>query len=247
MKVFIATPTAGGVVKTEFANTLVGTILDLKNRDISVRYMNYDGPDIVLARNYLASLFMEDDECTHLFFVDSDMAFSGALCHRLIQSEKSIIAAACPRREMDMHALKESLQSKSMDINGALASSTRYNVKFAGGTIKTTNGLCQVDGIGTAVMLIGKTALTKMIDMDVATIKKNDHQTEMMGLSGGLYNFFDPVYVGEDYLSEDLSFCSKWKEQCNGEIWAVVDEDIGHVGSMRYGVPYQYRLEQGLL
>ncbi len=35
-------------------------------------------------------------------------------------------------------------------------------------------------------------------------------------------------------LSEDYSFCERWKE-CGGEVWCGVDYPIGHIGSFTYG------------
>jgi len=48
-----------------------------------------------------------------------------------------------------------------------------------------------------------------------------------------------------DSLSEDYSFCKRWRSMPGSEIWAVVDEPIGHVGDMVYGAPYLKRLLQG--
>ena len=241
----IATPTAGGVVKTEFANTLVGTIFDLKNRGIDARYMSVDGADVELARNYLSTLFLEDDACTHLFFVDSHVSFSAGLCHRLIEADCDIIGAACPRREMDMGLLAQHVQSGTKDLNTAMALSMTYNVSVGTDQLSVRNGLCQVDGIGTAVMLIKKVVFRTMLEMGVANRKENHDPGKFVGLSGGMGNFFERIRGEEKLISEDLSFCRKWKTQCGGEIWAVVDQDIGHVGSMRYGVPYYHRLAQG--
>jgi hypothetical protein len=35
-------------------------------------------------------------------------------------------------------------------------------------------------------------------------------------------------------LSEDYSFCERWRSLAGNEIWAAVDEPIGHVGDMIY-------------
>jgi hypothetical protein len=44
-------------------------------------------------------------------------------------------------------------------------------------------------------------------------------------------------------LSEDMSFCYRWIEQCGGEIWANVNHRISHVGPFDYAIRYQGILE----
>jgi hypothetical protein len=40
-------------------------------------------------------------------------------------------------------------------------------------------------------------------------------------------------------LSEDYSFCERWR-QCGGEVWCGVDYPIGHIGNFTYGF-HMYR------
>lgn len=44
-------------------------------------------------------------------------------------------------------------------------------------------------------------------------------------------------------LSEDMSFCWRWINQCGGEIWANVNHRINHVGPFDYAIRYQAILE----
>jgi len=39
-------------------------------------------------------------------------------------------------------------------------------------------------------------------------------------------------------LSEDMSFCYRWINQCGGEIWANVNHRISHVGPFDYAIRY---------
>lgn len=45
------------------------------------------------------------------------------------------------------------------------------------------------------------------------------------------------------HLSEDMSFCYRWINQCGGEIWANVNHRISHVGPFDYELRYQSVLE----
>lgn len=44
-------------------------------------------------------------------------------------------------------------------------------------------------------------------------------------------------------LSEDMSFCWRWINQCGGEIWANVNHRISHIGPFDYAIRYQGILE----
>lgn len=44
-------------------------------------------------------------------------------------------------------------------------------------------------------------------------------------------------------LSEDMSFCYRWINQCGGEVWANVNHRISHIGPFDYAIRYQAILE----
>jgi hypothetical protein len=72
-----------------------------------------------------------------------------------------------------------------------------------------------------------------------------DRIVEKTGLVGPFYDFFGEITLDDgDRLSEDYSFCRRWLSVAGNEIWALIDEPIGHVGDMVYGAPYVNRLRQ---
>jgi hypothetical protein len=44
-------------------------------------------------------------------------------------------------------------------------------------------------------------------------------------------------------MSEDMSFCYRWIEQCGGEVWANVRHHISHIGPFDYHLRYESILE----
>src|SRR4051795_6108584 len=71
----IATPTAGGLVKSLYAHTLVKTVLAMKDAGWDVDFELFDGCYVSIARNYFANLLLRKPHYTHLVMVDSDMLF----------------------------------------------------------------------------------------------------------------------------------------------------------------------------
>jgi hypothetical protein len=57
------------------------------------------------------------------------------------------------------------------------------------------------------------------------------------------YNFFGER-AGDAasglHTSEDFSFCNRWRIDCGGEIWALLDARIGHIGDYAYGADQSY-------
>ena len=93
-KVFIATPTAGGIVTTAYAGTLIAISLVLKERNVKYRYCNFDGSDVVAARNYLANSFLQDTSCSHILFVDSDMSVAPETLSVMVDSHRQLLDAS---------------------------------------------------------------------------------------------------------------------------------------------------------
>jgi hypothetical protein len=53
------------------------------------------------------------------------------------------------------------------------------------------------------------------------------------------------LVVDGQYLGEDYSFCKRWIEVCGGQIYAVVDQEIFHVGPMPVIGRYVDKLKAG--
>lgn len=80
-----------------------------------------------------------------------------------------------------------------------------------------------VDGVGMGVTLV-KRAVFETLKASVGTRHCADRE---------VYKFFSPI----DDLSEDLSFCKRWRDT-GGEIIALLNENVGHVGQFTYRASY---------
>jgi hypothetical protein len=240
-KVFIATPTAGGIVAAAFANTLVGITLALGNRNIKYSYCTIDSSDIVTARNYLANSFIRDETSSHILFIDSDMAVPQETLATMISSEKDFIGTVYPQRNIDLQKYGSFLL-KGYSHEAALASALHYNVRHFRKDITVENGLCRVRGMGFGFVLIARTVFEKLINQNVV-LKLRSSILKKVNLDGETYDFFAelPLESGER-LSEDYSFCERVNRAQAAEIWAVIGKPVGHVGKYTYGVPYIEKL-----
>jgi hypothetical protein len=65
------------------------------------------------------------------------------------------------------------------------------------------------------------------------------HAAKDMLTGGRILRFFDSMdNPNSGRMSEDLSFCYRWREMCGGEVWAAVGHEIEHVGQYSYKSNY---------
>ena len=97
--VYIATPAYDGKVQVDFAMSIAETcqLATVMGIRVTVCIMR-NNIFIDHARNHFARLFLETD-CTHLFFIDSDLRFEPRAVVSLVNSDFDICAGAYPKRQ----------------------------------------------------------------------------------------------------------------------------------------------------
>lgn len=241
-EILIATPAFEGNVKTGYVKSLFLTQKLLNEHGIKHDYMTMEISDIAQARNFFGSYLLERPNYTHLLFVDSDMTFSALTVGRLLIEAKPLIGCVYPKRIVNLTTVIE-LARKHKDNAAVLGLAHEFVVRFPSGPQKVDveDGRARVAGLGMGLCLIARTVFADL----VATGKLEQHKNfGKNGLNGPLYGFFDQMGSVDGPLSEDLSFCERWTSLCGGDVWALVEERIGHIGQMEFSVPYIERLKQ---
>lgn len=249
MHALIATPTAGGIVKALYATTLVKTAIALKDAGWDADFMTFDGSYVSIARNYFANTLLARSQFTHLVMIDSDMSFDGDVICRLIRCGKPVVAAAYPQRRMDLEAYAQAARNPDLTADDRFALAMKYTLQPepepGSRQVKVIDGMCRVNRISLGCSVIQRTAFEALIATEVARLLP-EGSWETIDFKGPFYDFFSEMTLEDGTrLSEDYSFCKRWHSLAGNEIWAVVDELIGHVGDMVYGAPYLKRLLQG--
>jgi hypothetical protein len=247
--VLVATPTAGGVVKSLYATSLVKVVLAVKDAGWNADFMTFDGTYVSVARNYFANTLLGQSQFTHLVMVDSDMSFDGDVICRLIRCDKPVVAAAYPQRRMDLEAFAQAARNPELTAADRFALAMKYTVQPElepeTRQVKVVDGMCRAGRISLGCSVIQRKAFEALIATGMARLLP-DGSWETIGFKGPFYDFFSEMTLEDGTrLSEDYSFCKRWRSLAGNEIWAVVDEPIGHVGDMIYGAPYLKRLLQG--
>jgi hypothetical protein len=229
-RIFIATPTTGGIVKCDFYASVARMVAKLTRDGIGVYISVFDSSDVAYQRDYLADEFLRSD-ATHILFVDSDMMFGDDLCSKLLALEKDMVGAAYTTRSVNFDEFRSEIRSgKDFD------QSWRRAHKFIFGKLLRQEGnLFEVDIMGLGFALISRSVFDRLaregdLGRYPAAVNLSVKRT------GTLLGFFDRMQGSDGRLSEDYSFCHRWRK-IGGQVWLDPTANIRHVGSMRFGFP----------
>jgi hypothetical protein len=245
--ILIAVPTMGGLIKAKTTTTLVLLMRQLTRAGVAAEYLNIDSSDIVYARNYYARQVLESDFLDGLLFVDSDMQFRPFLVIKMLRFETDVVAAAYPKRSLNLEQLTRELSKAdgfSLEATAkALSNVYQYTVipswnSPRGVKLDLKNGFAKMAAAGMGCTLISKAALQAMVDGGVVDRRKDI----INGKEELSWGFFDNVKVDGITLSEDFSFCYRWTRMLGRELWVNVDEAITHLGDFGHRARYLDRL-----
>ena len=230
MHILIATPTYGGT-GPEYIGAVMRLQAWLLAQGATVGVMHHSMAEVHRSRNLIASLFHERADMTHLLFVDNDMAFEPEVVGALIASDKPLVGCVYPRRSLDLDRLIAAARRED-DKGRILAAAMDYVVKTLPGPLDIEDGLCRVQGLGMGLCLIRREVFTGLAA--TGRLSQDPDYAAGRGLKGPVLGFFDPLPIPTGWQAEDLSFCERWIRDCGGEVWARVDQTVGHVGVMVY-------------
>jgi len=189
----------GGDCDSGFAESLVGlTVAGTLNGTVKGWLHHVSGPVLSLARNTLAEKFLRTDG-EWLLSIDSDMVFQADLADRLLQSA----------------------DPEERPIVGALCYGMVQEIGMFPAIFRLVNGwpgiileppedtLIRVDACGAACLLTHRSVFEKMRGIEIG-------------------RWYDPLYVGERPLGEDMSFCLR-AGRAGLPIWVDTGADVKHV------------------
>lgn len=186
-------------------------------------------PDIAELRSMFVTVWYDCyPKSDYILFIDADMAFPPELVTDMLMFGEPLVGAIYPQR--------------------------RLPISWAGSgtgepTAERRGDFMRVEGVGFGCTLIAREVITKMIDKFpelIDTRLKLHPAAETMRQMGTnrLLRFFEKMDLPErGLISEDLSFCLRWKE-CGGQTWASIGHRMSHVGPFDYQGRYLDVIEQ---
>jgi hypothetical protein len=221
MKVFIPLICYNHTCNTEWMMSILKLLNSAKETGLGMSlYPIFFESLVSRARNAAVAHFLEDEENTHLLFIDSDIIFEPEDVYRLIQAEKDVIAGMYPKKYIVWDRLKQNPNAERVDFP-------------IGGEIKVTeDDYIESNYLPTGFLMIKREAILKLIEEHPELKYKNDIDGYMGG-GDNFYNLFNAGIRNGIYESEDWGFCSLWKES-GGQVLIHPDINLKHVGWHEY-------------
>lgn len=241
-KITIATPAFGEIFYSSYVRSLFRLTQAFAHRGWKSTFSSISYSDIVESRNYLLTHWFDKTDSTHLLFLDADMGYPAELILEMVDLGEPVVGAVYPKRQIDLGRMTKLVADGETPAR-AIARSHDYIVRRNRGTeVRRKKGFITVDGCGTGIMLISRPAVAAMLatipDLsDTEGAKGSPLATDL----DRMIRAFEPVRTGGKLLSEDFSFCHRWREQCGGSIWVNTAHEIEHVGVHRFKARYDDR------
>jgi hypothetical protein len=230
VKVNIAVPAYGSLYASVFVRSFYSLLTSSARQGIGYSFSEADYADIETARNYLLSNFFYNKlDCEYILFIDTDMGFPPSLVSEMIGIGEDVVGVIAPRRSLNLSRL-HSLGSEPYEI--AYSRSCEFIGK-PGACHPRNPSFAEVISCGAGILLISRKCIAKMIsalpgEVDCRRFKK----LSFGGKFPSLLTFFDKIELEDRVLSEDISFCYRWRDLLGGKIFASIGHEIEHVGSL---------------
>lgn len=245
MKILIGTPAYGYQVSAEYHASVLRLVQEFGKHRPAVSFESRIVGSAMLAlnRNVLAAFALKDAEVSHLLFLDADMGFRPELIGRMMDFDKPVVGCIYPNRERRLARVVAAAGRGASAAQAVDAGHTYVGVPLLdeNDSAERRGDFFRAAEVGTGILLIKREALEQMVAA-FPELMTEDVIYREFGL-GRTAQLFDPFQSPEGlFYSEDVAFCRRWLERCQGEIWACYNARITHVGRDRVVANYADRL-----
>ena len=233
VRIFVATP-----VHSEVSVHYFKACLEFQKecfvRKIPCMFQVMKSSLVTQGRNLCVSGFLESD-CTHMLFIDSDIAFHWRMVERMLNYDKEVVLVPYPVKTFDAKKVRKEIEGGNPLPADMLGNQYTLSVPDPR-NVKIENGFIELDRGPTGCMLIRRDVFDKL--------KKEYPEFEIKQktlIDGNLvdrnhfYNYFDTYWNSKDktYTGEDFYFCKLCKH-AGIKMYGLIDEYIEHYGEFAY-------------
>ena len=242
-KVLIATPIYGGLVHSEYMMSVRHLEKKLIASGIETEVLHMFGTLIHVLRTTFMNALLIRKDFTHLLFVDADMVFRPIVVEKLLSFGKPVVGCLYPERKLDINKLFQHSKTaenaeNAISLSQSFVASHQLHIAKKDGSFQYVidQGFVRTFEVGCGILLIHRSVPEEMVLKcpDLVLKKRIPDYSTFLGDNDVLLAFEPTMSRDGRPLGEDLSFCSRWIDRCDGEIWALVDEPIGHIGRQTF-------------
>lgn len=216
--VYVATPAYDGKVDTDYSQSLAESafVCAIMGIRFSAAVMG-NGAFIDLARNFFVKIFLEDfPDCTHLFFIDSDLKFESRALAELVRhttEDRPVTCGAYRRRN---------------EIEDYPVRWTPHPELSKDGIDKLwfdDDGWLMTNRVPTGFLCIRRNILEEMAkEADILSFKKEGFVPKLF------YTKLESDHDGFKFIGEDFSWCDDYIAKYGKDISCWPDFDFVHGG-----------------
>lgn len=233
MKVMFATPCYISAVSMNYVTSIFGLTLDCAHLGIECILHMHSESLITRARNKMLIKFLTEEKFTHLFWIDSDIAFAAGSVFRILRADRDVACGIYPMKtdKWPAEGLPAGMTRKQYDVRYAdyPFNPIGHGTAPVGGYVDD-DGFIEVAEAPTGFMAIKRHVFYAMMK----------HYPELNYVPDGPPNnplaplhwlFFDCMLDPDSrrYLSEDYAFCRRWRDM-GGKVYADMQSKLQHLG-----------------
>ena len=215
--VYIATPAYDGKVDCDFASSLANSAIACAVFGIRMTAATMGNSCFIdLARNMFVRIFLEEHkDCTHLFFIDSDLKFEQRAVPELVRHctpDRPVVAGAYRRRNKDLEDYPI-VWSPHPEIKGEDGQDTLW---------LDDDDWLMADRVATGFLCIRREILQEMSDEADRIHVQNQAPIPRL--------FYTQIDEESRFVGEDFSWCSDYCAKYDTKISVWTDFDFEHGG-----------------
>lgn len=206
--ILIGTPAYGGQVHVDYVHSL----MDFFRHKIRFRVFTIGNESLITrARNTIISTFHQSPAYTHLLFLDGDVQLTAKGLLGLLEHDRPVIGAPVALKRVDASGNKK----------------PNYQ-----GVLSRDGNLLTVEHLGTAVLLLERSAVDSLVEDAVSDgrVYEVAMETEEGPRTAIHYDVFQVGVRDGTYLSEDFWICRRLRE-----LGFDISVDLS-VGTVHYGI-----------
>lgn len=218
--VFVWVPAYGHQISATTWQTTIALQQAFFTRGVGVGFSTFSYPELSEARNMALTIWYDSiKHAEYMLFIDADMGFSPDLVLDMMAFDEPFIGTFYPKKTLPIEFVGSGLP--------------------AGQELEIRGYFMEVQGVGFGCTLIKREVVTKMLERwgnEIIDEKLDMHPAKEMLAQSGVHRIlrvFENIFVESGRVSEDLSFCHRWRE-CGGKVWAAVGHEVMHVGMHAY-------------
>ncbi len=246
IKIFIGTPCYGNMLTADYFKSCLQLTALAASKKVELQFGTIGNESLVTrARNTLVQLFMDNEDYTHLLFIDADLAFNPESVFRMLDLDEDVVTGVYPRKVIDWtKAIRRVNENPNIKEDELHAASLQYNLNVKDPKkVIVKKGFIEVLDGATGFMLIKRNVFKKMaLAYPHLRFKSDQHLGDPHDKTFGYhdtsdwnYAFFDTMIEPDTkrYLSEDYAFCRLW-QKIGGKIYADIVSGMTHMGNYSF-------------